>query len=122
MVIRLNTDLRNAMANAVPATGSLSIRTGTQPTSGDAAVTGTLLVQIDGVSFATSASGTRALSAAAIGTATSAGTAGWARYTDGARVVDGTVGLTGTDFIISSTVVAVGDVITVQSMNLTMPG
>jgi hypothetical protein len=124
MVVRLNTTLRNAMANAVPTGGSLSLRTGGQPTSGDAATQGTLLVTIENVGFVTSTSGTRALAGPTSGVATSPGTAGWARYTDGSLVLDGTVGTlgSGADFIISATTVAVGDVITVQSMNLTMPG
>lgn len=121
MVVRLNTDLRNAMANAIPGTGTLYIRTGSQPTSADSTMTGTLLVQINSVAFSTATSGARVLTTPVTGVATTAGTAGWARYTNGTLVVDGTVGTSGTDFIISAVTVAVDDVITIQSMNFTMP-
>jgi len=122
MVVRLNTTLRDQMANAIPSVGTLYVRTGSQPTSADSAMTGTLLVQIDNVTFSAAASGGRSLVSTAVGTATTAGTAAYARFTDGTRVVDGSVGLTtASDFVISSTVLALGDVVTVQQMSLTMP-
>lgn len=123
MTIRINDTLRNAMTACVNDSGTLYIRTGAQPASANSAASGTLLVQMDGLTFTAPTTGSKSLSATVPGTAVAAGTAGWGRYSDGTINVDGTVGITGSgaDFIISSTAIAINDVVTVQTMSFTTP-
>lgn len=123
MTIRINDVLGNSMTACVTDGGTLYVRTGTQPASGNTAATGTLLVQMDALTFTTPTARSKSLAATVPGTAVAAGTAGWGRYSDGTINVDGSVGVTGSgaDFIISSTAIAINDVVTVQTMSFTTP-
>jgi len=123
MTIRINDALGNAMTACVPDGGTLYVRTGTQPASANTAATGTLLVQMDTLYFTTPTARSKSLTATVPGTAVAAGTAGWGRYSDGTINVDGSVGIAGSgaDFIISSTAIAINDVVTVQTMSFTTP-
>jgi glutamate synthase domain-containing protein 3 len=123
MVIRVNDALGNSMTACVTDGGTLYVRTGTQPASANTAATGTLLVQMDALTFTTPTARSKSLAATVPGTAVAAGTAGWGRYSDGTINVDGSVGVTGSgaDFIISSTAIAINDVVTVQTMSFTTP-
>lgn len=123
MTIRINDALGNAMTACVTDGGTLYVRTGTQPASANTAATGTLLVQMDTLYFTTPTARSKSLTATVPGTAVATGTAGWGRYSDGTINVDGSVGVTGSgaDFIISSTSIAINDVVTVQTMSFTTP-
>jgi hypothetical protein len=123
MTIRINNTLRDAMVTAAADNGNLFIYSGTQPASADTAPSGTLLVQMDYLTFTAPTTGSKSLAATVPGTAVATGTAGWGRYTDGSIRVDGSVGATGSgaDFIISSTAITINDVVTVQTMSLTVP-
>lgn len=123
MTIRINNTLRDAMLACVPDGGNFMVYTGAQPASAGTAPTGTMLVSMDYVTFAAPVSGTKDLAAVVQGTAVASGTAGWARYTDGSTSVDGSVGATGSgaDFIISSTAITFNDVVTLQTMPVSVP-
>lgn len=128
MTIRLSTAARDAaLASGILAAtiGSLTVRTGSQPATPNDAATGTLLVQFDSVYFGAPSAGAASLDpgyAPYQANAVATGTAGWARLDMGSGVViDGTVASSGGDFTISSTSIASGDVVQLQSFTLTMP-
>ena len=127
MTIRFNTAMRDAMVNAL--TGAiggytLSIYTGSQPTTANDAATGTKLVDITISGFNTPVTGSATLntSTPSTGTAVATGTAGWGRIVGGygARI-DGTVGTSGTDFTINSTSITNGVTVTLTAMTVTQP-
>lgn len=98
----------SANASRLTSTGTVEIRTGTQPASPDSAETGTLLVSfslaIGALSVANA--GVSALAAAIQATAVATGTAGYARWKDhfGQAVIDGSVGVaaSGAAFILGT--------------------
>ena len=127
MTIRFNTAMRDAMVTAL--TGAiggqtLSIYTGSQPTTANDAATGTKLVDITINGFNTPASGSATLNTSTpnTGTAVATGTAGWGRIVGGAgERIDGTVGTSGTDFTINSTSITNGATVTLTAMTVTQP-
>jgi len=141
VTVRINTALRNAMADQVGATidagsgaGKLRIYTGTQPATPATSPSGTLLVEIDlnDPSFAAASSGSAALdvSPALSGTGVAAGTAGWARFltsteaaATGLGVIDGSVTATGGggDVTVSTTTVSIGLTVSITSASVTAP-
>lgn len=122
MAIKINTALRDAILSRMQS-GTLYIYTGSQPSSADSAPTGTLLAQINSISFNSPSNGSRTLDRTYQGTAVATGTAGWARYSDGPYTVDGSVGVSGSgaDFIISTTSITTNDIVVLKSMTITMP-
>ncbi len=109
------------LANAGAGAGTIKVYTGAQVATADTAEAGTLLVTftLADPAFAAATGGVKDLDADPDLSATAAatGTAGWARCedSDGVNIFDGSVGTSGTDFIINSTSVTVG-----QTVNLTL--
>lgn len=117
MAFKINALLKNAVVDTLitniagttgtGGTATISLYTGSQPASADAATSGTLLATLVNVSWAASTNGTAALTGAFAGTVLVGGTAGWARFQaiggDGTFVMDGDVG-TGatTNFVIDN--------------------
>jgi hypothetical protein len=125
MPVRINDALRDAMRASIPMIVSVSIYTGTQPTSANNAPTGTLLAQIDGVYLTAGSSAGQVVLDTAMGpyqaTAAAAGTAGWARITDGSNTIDTNVAATGAPMNLSSTSIAAGDLVVINSLTITVP-
>lgn len=135
MATRLPAAARNAAAAAIaalvdagPGPGVIQIRTGTQPTTGDDAATGTLLatVTLADPSFGAASAGTVTLQGTSLSTTgVAAGTAGWFRVLDstGATVLDGSVTATGGggQLELSTTTISIGLTVQVTSGSLTMP-
>ena len=150
MAFRVNTALRNALLGTTGfetamLNGVIAIYSGSQPASADAAETGTLLCLISngsatytpgsttaGLQFNTPSGGSITNSSSQVwsGTATNTGTAGWYRFYDstfttGASTttcrLDGLCGTTGSQFVMSSTSIVTGTIITVNSATYTLP-
>lgn len=126
MTIRFNTATRNVMADALAGilgAATLNVYTGSQPASANNAPTGTLLISFDvaSVGYNTASNGSATMADSVQATAVASGTAGWARFSDGICVVDGTVGTSGTDFIISTTSITNGGVVTLNTATVTQP-
>jgi hypothetical protein len=129
MTIRIPSASRNAAVDAITAlaaSGSIEIRSGSQPASASDTATGTLLatLTLDGTPFGSGSSGTANLSDTPLsvnGAAT--GTAGWFRMkgSGGSTVLDGSVGTSGADLNLSSTAVVSGAPVQITSGTLTMP-
>lgn len=134
MTVRVAVAARNAgldaifdRANAGAAAGTVEFRTGSQPATADTAVSGTLLVTftLADPAFSAASAGVKDLDADPDLSATAAatGTVGWARCkdSDGNTVFDGTVGTSGTDWIINSTSITVGQTVNVTLGSITDP-
>lgn len=136
MTIRQSVAARNASldawvnrVDAGPGPGTIKVYSGGQPSSGDAAESGTLLVTftLADPAFAPADAGVKVLDADPDITATAVaeGTAGWVRIEDSAgnNVFDGTVGATGSgqDFIINTTAIANGQTVSITSGTITAP-
>lgn len=127
MTIRFNTAMRDVMVTALTGAISyrtLSIYTGSQPTTANDAATGTKLVDITIKGFNTPASGSATLDTSTpnTGTAVATGTAGWGRIVGvTGEHIDGTVGTSGTDFTINSTSITNGATVTLTAMTVTQP-
>jgi hypothetical protein len=126
MTIRLDTDIRNDIVDAIVlALGSsdLKIYTGAQPASANNAASGTLLVTINlsgGMDAA--ASGSSSLtSAPETGTAVANGTAGYGRLISGDYVIDGSVATSGGDFTINTLSIVSGGDVSLTAFSITMP-
>lgn len=114
MALRFSTGLRNHLLNSIGNSasgvsfdgGTLSIYTGSQPSTADAAPIGTLLVEVTlpADAFAVASNGIMAKSGTWQATAVAAGTAGWFRL---ARAGD-SGGSSSTDIRIDGAVTAVG--------------
>lgn len=107
--------------------GVIEVYSGAQPATGDTAETGTLLVTFTCAdpAWAPATGGVKTLDADPdlTATAVATGTAGWARCKDstGVDVMDGSVGTSGTDFIINSTSITVGQTVNLTSGTVTDP-
>lgn len=127
MAVRLDTDLRNALATAVstafPASSTLEIRTGTQPASANTAASGTLLatITLPASPWATASAGAIAKQNTWSATAVASGTAGYARFIGGSNALDVSVGTVGTDLIIDNAAIVSGGTVTVVSASITIP-
>lgn len=121
--------LKNAKLNAIStyagASAKLRIYSGTKPATADAAITGTMLVELvcNATAFAGAASG-GVLTASAIsnGTAAASGTASHYRLfqTNGTTaVLDGTVGTSASDLIVDNTSINSGQVVSISSFTIT---
>lgn len=151
MAVRFSTGLRNALLGSADfqtafLNGVLRIYSGAQPATADAAVTGTLLIEItngggafshgsptNGLQFDEPVSGVISKAAAQTwqGNGVAAGVAGWARLSgnpldDGSSSttlarMDMSVGKTGADLNLSNTTVAIGAPQTIDVFSLAMP-
>jgi hypothetical protein len=151
MSLKLSTGLRNAIMGTDGFKGALEdgvidVYTGTQPTDADAAETGTKLMRITVASGAfTSGVATNGLSFAAAavsgviskasevwsGVGLATGTAGWYRFyantvvtgaSTSAVRLDGACAVSGSQLNMSSTSIATGATVTVDSAAYTLPG
>lgn len=131
MGLRLSTAARNAAGDAITAllnaggAGTVEVRTGSQPTDPNTAVSGTLLVTftLSSTAFAAFASGSGSLNTVASATAAATGTAGWFRMKNnaGTGVIDGTVGTSGAELNLNTTSIVSGGSVSITSGSLTMP-
>ena len=150
MPLRLSTGLRDAMMGATGfktamADGVIEVYSGAQPASADAAETGTKLLRItqdsavfvpeasaNGLEFGTPSAGAIAKAVAETwsGVGLAAGVAGWYRFYDNDYVTgasttairfDGACASSGSQFNMSSTTVASGAPITIDSCQYTLP-
>ena len=139
MAFRLSTGLRNAILdnglNGRFNSGTLEIRSGSQPANADAAPTGTLLASISlpADCFAAAASGAIAKSGTwQDASADATGTAGWFRFrtsTDGGgssttdERMDGAITATGGggDMEFDSTAIVAAGTVTINTATITQP-
>lgn len=135
MATRLATATRNAACDAVvdlldlgSGAGTIKIYTGTQPTTANDAVAGTLLATItmSDPAFGAASTGAAALAGTPLSaTAVASGTAGWARVADSnaATVFDGSVTATGGggQIELATTTITSGVTVQITSGTVTMP-
>ena len=149
MTVRLSTALRTALAGTTGfastfANGIIEIRTGTQPATADAAVTGTLLGTVtlasgaftagtstNGLTFATAASGAVAKSGVWSFNGIADGTAGWFRLKGNAvdagalstvlPRLDGSVAVSGADLNLSNIAIVTSAPNTIDTFTFTIP-
>lgn len=119
-----NTDATAARFDAGAGAATVEIRTGSQPATGEAAETGTLLVTLTFAdpAWGAAANGVATLDATPVltGTAVAAGTAGWFRCKDssGNKVIDGAIG---NELVFDNPVFAIGQTINISSGTMTTP-
>lgn len=151
MALQLSTGLRNGMLNATGFTeafndGTIYVYSGPQPATADAAVQGTLLLQVtvnngawaagsptNGLGFDAPASGVISKAAAEVwrGLGVATGTAGWFRLVGNAADaggssttlprLDGTVAVSGGDMNMSSISIVTSAPTTVDVFQFTLP-
>lgn len=149
MTVRLSTALRTNLAGttgfaATFANGIIEIRTGSQPATADAAVTGTLLGTVtlasgaftpgtatNGLTFAAAAVGAVSKSGVWSFNGVAAGTAGWFRLKANALDndalstilprLDGSIATSGADMNLSNITIAISAPSTVDSFTWTQP-
>ncbi len=149
MTIRLSTALRTNLVGSLGfaatfANGIIEIRTGTQPSTADAAATGTLLgtvtlasgaftpgIATNGLTFATAADGAVSKTGTWSFNGIAAGTAGWFRLKGNAADndllsttlprLDGSIAVSGADMNLSNISIAIGAPTTVDSFVWTQP-
>lgn len=149
MTIRLSTGLRTALAGSAGisstfANGIIEIRTGTQPSYADNAVTGTLLgtvtlasgaftpgVSTNGLTWAAAAAGVASKTGTWSFNGVAAGTAGWFRLKGNAADndalsttlprLDGSIGTSGADLNMSNLSITIGAPTTIDTFSITIP-
>lgn len=151
MALQLSTGLRNGMLNSTGFTeafndGTIYIYSGPQPATADAAVQGTLLLQItvnngawaagsptNGLGFDAPAAGVISKAAAEVwrGLGITGGTAGWFRLVGNAADaggsstslprLDGTVAISGGDMNLSSITIVASAPTTIDTFQFTLP-
>jgi hypothetical protein len=130
MTVRLNTALRNQLADSMGDTfnsGLLEIRTGAQPASAGDTATGTLLASIPlpADAFSAASTGVASKSGTWSVAASATGTAGWARFrnTGDTLHMDGAVTATGGggDLTIDNVSIVATGTVTVTSFTITQP-
>lgn len=149
MTVRLSTQLRTNLAGttgfaATFANGVIEVYTGTQPTTADAAVTGTLLgtgtlnsgaftpgVSTNGLTFAAAAAGAVSKSGVWSFNGIAVGTAGWFRLKGNAvdagalstvlPRLDGSVAVSGADLNLSNIAIVVSAPNTIDTFTFTIP-
>jgi len=137
VVIRLPTASRNAAVSAVAnlvdadvGAGTIQIRTGAQPATGNDAASGTLLatVTLADPAWSGPVAGVMTLDTTPVlsTTGVAAGTAGWFRMLDnsGDSILDGSVTGTagGGDLELNTTTISIGLTVEITAGTLTMPG
>lgn len=149
MTVRLSTGLRTALAGSAGfattfANGVIEVYTGTQPTTADSPVTGTLLgtvtlnsgaftpgVSTNGLTFAAAAAGAVAKSGVWSFNGIAVGTAGWFRLKGNAvdagalstalPRLDGSVAVSGADLNLSNIAIVVSAPNTIDTFTFTIP-
>lgn len=134
MAIRINNALRSKMVDNVTAylsgtggtSGSMAmlrVYSGTQPgTAGG--TSGTMLVQIDSISWVAGSNGTATITTNNTGTAATTGVSAWARLsgTDGTTyVIDGNCGTSTQDFVIDIASITAEGVVTLTAATIIQP-
>lgn len=131
MAVRINTAMQNRQADSAADafdSGSLAVRTGTQPASANDAATGTLLstVTLPATAFGAAASGTAAKSGTWSDTVDATGVPGWFRLanTGDTLRIDGAAAASGADLNISGLVggeLVSGGTLTISTFTITQP-
>lgn len=140
MALRINNPLRSGIGDAISkclsGTGGIAGTSGTAgvlkvyttPQPGTAGVTSgtcTMIVELSPLSWAAGSNGTCTLSASRAGTAVADGTAAWARlsdYSGTGYILDGSCGTAAAcDFVIDSTVISSGAVVTLTAATIVQP-
>lgn len=129
MTIRLPNASRNAAVDAIlalAASGSIEVRSGSQPASASDTATGTLLATftLDATPFASSSSGSANIADTPVATTWSNnGTAGWFRMkgSGGSTVMDGSAATSGADLKLSSVNATSGGAVSITGGSVTMP-
>lgn len=128
MALRYNLALRNQIADDFDNpfnSGTIEIRTGTQPADPDDAPTGTLLVTIDlpADALTPASGGTITKQGNWYGTITTSGTAGWARFisADTTKTFDVSVGESLADLIIDEAELVEDETANIVAFTFTVP-
>lgn len=131
MTVRINTAMQNRQADsAVDAfdSGTLAVRTGSQPASANDAASGTLLstITLPATAFGAAASGTAAKNDTWSDTVDTTGTPGWFRMANSGDTlrIDGAVAASGSDLNISGLVggeLIAGGTLTIDTFTVTQP-
>lgn len=142
MALKFSTDLKNSILNScivqnmcgtwgTAGSSSLSIYSGAQPATPDAATNGILLCTIPGVAWSAGTAGTCTLASSNYeAQAVATGTAGWCRFrrvgtnylgSAGTFVIDADVGTSGKTFIINSSFTTAGKYVTLTNCKLCIP-
>lgn len=131
MTIRINTALQSQLADSAADSfdsGTLEVRTGSQPTTANDSASGTLLstVSLPATAFGAASSGTAAKSGTWSDTVDTTGTPGWFRLANGADSIriDGAVAASSSDLNISGLVggeLIAGGTLTISTFTLTQP-
>ena len=128
MAISFTTALRNTLLDTIESTAGtaakLRIYSGSAPADANAAVTGTLLVEMTLPSdwLAAASGGTKVLAGSWSVAATTTGTAGYFRLLNNAAnttYMQGNVGTSGSDLNLSSTSITSGDTVSITGFTLT---
>lgn len=125
MAVRLDTDIRNALAteisNQFPASSTITIYTGTQPASANSAASGSTLatITLPASPWAAASGGAVAKQNTWSVTASGSGTAGYARLASaGGDAIDFAIG---SDLTISDSTIVAGGQVSVTSLTITVP-
>ncbi len=128
MALKNSTLFRNLQGNAIGDafnSGSIEIRTGSQPATGDTAVTGTLLctIALPADAFGAASSGVFSKAGTWSGTAVADGTAGYARFKNSGGTVtfDCSIGESASDLIIDDDAIVTGSLVTCTGFTFTVP-
>jgi hypothetical protein len=130
MTVAINDNLRNRQVDSVGGdldSGFIDIYTGSQPGDPNTAPTGTLLVScaLTADAYAAAVAGSATVNGTVQGTAVAAGTAGYAqqRNAGNTRWMYGSVTATagGGDVELTTTTIAIGQVVTISSSVITQP-
>jgi hypothetical protein len=131
--LHLNTDARNAAADAVvdlidggSGAGTIKIYDGTAPAGADVAVTTQNLLAtltFSDPAFGSAVTGEATADTVTSGTAVYSSTATWARIADssGTAIMDVDVGTTGATLLLNTTNIVSGATVSVTSSTITMP-
>lgn len=132
MTTRISTAARNAAVSGITTllnSGTVEVRTGSQPATPGTAATGTVLATLDLSATAFGAPATGTATANAItgdSSADASGTAGWFRAYDSSTnaVIDGSITATGGggDMTLDNVAIVQGGTVNMTSWTITMPG
>ena len=122
--VAVNNARLDSIESTTGTTAHLKIYTGSEPANCAAAATGTLLVDMTLPSdwMSAASAGVKAKTGTWSGTGAAAGTAGYFRITDTAGTtchIQGSAGMSGTDAILDNSNIAVSQVVTVNTFQIT---
>lgn len=129
MTTKLSVETRNGMVGIrtdAARSGTITVYTGSQPSSADDSPTGSVLVTftLDSTPFGLASGGSASLSDTPLEeTASSDGEAGWYRLADsgGTAIEDGSCGESSGNFVLSTTTIVSGVQVTIQAGSLSQP-